>query len=61
MNYEEEYGDTLMSLAKAAGELTAKQDIVGIRFLIECCDAILGRALQLIGETEMAKQEGRVN
>lgn len=61
MDYEKEYGEILMSLTKAAGELAARQDIVGVRFLIECCDAILGRALQIIGETEAAKEQGRLN
>ena len=61
MDYEKEYGDILMSLARATGELTAKQDLVGIRFLIECCDSILGHALQVIGEIQAKRAESKVN
>lgn len=56
--YESRYGDILQELAKATGELTAANDLIGIRFLIECCDAVLGRALLLL---ETKQNEGKVN
>jgi hypothetical protein len=61
MDHEKEYVGILITLAKATGELTARQDILGIRFLIECCDAILGHALQVLGETERTIEQGKVN
>jgi len=59
-SFEERYGALLSALIGAAGELTAADDLTGLRFLIECVDAIFGRALQLI-ELRHAQEAGRLN
>lgn len=56
--YEDRYGSLLQSLSTAIAGLVVANDVVGIHFLIECCDAILGRALLLI---ESRHNEGMLN
>jgi len=46
--YEDRYKNLLLQFSKAAGELAAAGDVKGIHFLLECCDAVFGRALQHI-------------
>jgi len=57
-DYEKKYGAMLTDLAKAAGEMTRAGDVRGVTFLIECADAILGRALVLL---EAQRNKGRDN
>ena len=59
-DYEKKYGDLMTAFAEAAGEMTRKNDVYGIRFMIECCDAILGRALVII-ESQLIRSKGMEN
>ncbi len=58
--YEERYGKTLTGLVSATAEVVAAGDARGLHFLIECCDAILGRGVLLL-EAKQNQAEGKVN
>jgi len=56
--YVVKYGEVIEALALAVVQVAREKDARGLHFLIETCDAVLSRGLQIIGGKQAMHETG---